>query len=158
MLFLDVDLVVTGNMDPFWEYEPGEMCVAENWTQKGMGIGNTSVYRWNMGKHTEIYEQYQRDNASVHAEHRVEQHYVSAMVPKMIYWPAEWCVSFKHSLLPKFPMNWFKTPTLPNETKVVAFTGRPDQDEARDGKWPAPWYKKFYKHVKPTPWIEEHWR
>ena len=158
VLFLDIDLVVTGNMDPFWEYHPGEMCVAENWTQKGQGIGNTSVYRWNMGKHTEIYEQYQRDSASVHAEHRVEQHYVSAMVDNMIYWPPEWCVSFKHSLLPSFPMNWFETPKLPRETKIVAFTGRPDQDQSRDGKSPAPWYKKFYKHVKPTPWIAEHWQ
>lgn len=158
VLFLDIDLVVTGNMDPFWDYHPGEMCVAENWTQKGRGIGNTSVYRWNMGKHTDIYEEYQRDNAAIHAQHRVEQHYVSAMVDNMIYWPPEWCVSFKHSLLPKFPMNWFQVPPLPAETKIVAFTGRPDQDQARDGKWPAPWYKKFYKHVKPTPWIAEHWQ
>ena len=29
--------------------------------------------------------------------------------------------------------------------------------EARDGRWPAPWYKKIYKAVKPTPWIGEHW-
>lgn len=158
VLFLDVDLVVTGSMDPFWDYHPGEMCVAENWTQKGQGIGNTSVYRWRMGTHTEIYEAYQRDNCSVHDEHRVEQHYVSAMVDKMIYWPPEWCLSFKHSILPKFPMNWFQTPQLPSETKIVAFTGRPDQDQARDGNWPAPWYKKVYKHVKPTPWIAEHWQ
>lgn len=158
VLFLDVDLVVTGNMDPFWEYHPGEMCVAENWTQKGQGIGNTSVYRWHMGTHTDIYEDYQRDNASVHAEHRVEQHYVSARVENMIYWPSDWCLSFKHSILPKFPMNWFQTPKLPDETKIVAFTGRPDQDQARDGKWPAPWHKKIYKHVKPTPWIAEHWQ
>lgn len=34
VLFLDVDLIVTGNMDPFWEFHPGEMCIAENWTQK----------------------------------------------------------------------------------------------------------------------------
>ena len=158
VLFLDVDLVVTGNMDPFWEFQPGKMCVAENWTQKGQGIGNTSVYRWHMGAHTDIYEEYQRDNSVVHAEHRVEQHYVSAMVEQMNYWPSEWCLSFKHSLLPKFPMNWFQTPALPSETKIVAFTGRPDQDQARDGNWPAPWYKKFYKHVKPTPWIAEHWQ
>jgi hypothetical protein len=55
-------------------------------------------------------------------------------------------------------MNWFMTPKLPSETKIVAFTGRPDPDEARDGKWQAPLHKKIYKHVKPTPWITEHWR
>lgn len=158
VLFLDIDLVVTGNLDPIWSYHPGEMCVAENWTQPGRGIGNTSVYRWRAGTHTEIYEQYQRDREAVHALYRVEQKYVSAMIKSMTYWPADWCVSFKHSLLPKFPMNWVQTPPLPEETKVVAFTGRPDQDQARDGLWPAPWYKKAYKHTKPTPWIAEHWR
>jgi hypothetical protein len=47
---------------------------------------------------------------------------------------------------------------LPPETKVVCFTGKPDPDEARDGVWPAPWYEKTYKYVRPTPWIAEHWR
>ena len=54
-------------------------------------------------------------------------------------------------------MNHFLTPRLPEETRVVAFTGKPDPDEARDGRWPAPWYKKIYKAVRPTPWIAEHW-
>jgi hypothetical protein len=40
----------------------------------------------------------------------------------------------------------------------VIFTGKPDPDEARDGKWPAKWHKKFYRTLKPTPWIGEHWR
>jgi len=55
-------------------------------------------------------------------------------------------------------MNFFKTPNLPRDTRIVAFTGKPDQDEAAIGVWPAPWYKKIYKFVKPTPWISEHWQ
>jgi hypothetical protein len=158
VLFLDVDLIVTGSLDPFFEYHPGKMCIAENWTQIGEGIGNTSVYKWTIGEHTEIFEKYQRDNTPIHAQFRASQQYVSAMIPDKIYWPSEWCVSFKHSLMPKFPLNWFQTPRLPEETRIVAFTGRPDPDEARDGRWQAPWYKRIYKHVKPTPWIAEHWR
>ncbi len=158
VLFLDVDLIITGSLDPFFEFSPGRFCIAENWTQMGMGIGNTSVYKWVVGQHTEIFEKYQRDSASIHAQFRASQQYVSAMTPEKIYWPEQWCVSFKHSLLPRFPMNWLQTPRLPKETKIVAFTGRPDPDEARDGKWKAPFHKKIYKHVRPTPWISEHWR
>lgn len=158
VLFLDVDLIVTGELNGFFEYEPGTFCVAENWTQKGMGIGNTSVYKWVVGEHTDIFETYQKDPLAVHARFRASQQYVSAMIPDKLYWPAEWCVSFKHSLMPSFPLNWLKTPALPSETRIVAFTGRPDPDEARDGNWRAPWYKKIYKHVRPTPWIAEHWR
>ena len=158
VLFLDIDLVVTGNLDAFWTYHPGKMCVAENWTQLGRGIGNTSIYRWRAGTYTEIYETYQNSSADIHARFRIEQHYISTSVEDMIYWPREWCASFKHSLLPKFPMNWLQTPALPPETKIVAFTGRPDQDQARDGDWPAPWYKKPYKHARPAHWIADHWR
>lgn len=158
VLFLDIDLVITGNLDPLFEYFAGAVCIAENWTQLGQGIGNTSIYRWRMGDYTEIYERYQADSAAIHARYRVEQHYISDVITDMEYWPSDWCVSFKHSLLPKFPMNWIQTPSLPSETKIVAFTGRPDQDQARDGDWPAPWYKKPYKHTKPTPWIADHWR
>lgn len=158
VLFLDVDGVITGDLDPLWEFRPGEMCVAENWTQLGRGIGNTSVYRWRMGTHTDIYERYQEHSAELHKSFRIDQQYTSSMIENLVYWPAEWCVSFKHSLLPRFPMNWLQTPALPSETKIVAFTGRPDQDQARDGDWPAPWYKKPYKHTKPARWIADHWR
>ncbi len=158
VLFLDVDLIVTGSLDAFFDYEPGKFCIAENWTQIGEGIGNTSVYRWTIGQHTEIFEEYQRDPEAVHAQFRASQQFVSARTPEKTYWPSDWCVSFKHSLMPRFPLNWFKTPELPPETRIVAFTGRPDPDEARDGHWKAPLYKKFYKHVRPTPWIAEHWR
>jgi len=56
-------------------------------------------------------------------------------------------------------MNFFKTPRLPKDTRIVAFTGKPDQDEAVKGRWPVKkWYKRLYKYVKPTPWIAEHWQ
>jgi len=55
-------------------------------------------------------------------------------------------------------MNFLRAAPLPPETKVVAFTGRPDPDEARDGRWDSPWIKRVYKYVRPTPWIAEHWR
>ena len=77
----------------------------------------------------------------------------------MAYWPADWCVSFKHTLMPRWPMNFVKVTPLPPETRVVCFTGLPNPDHARDGVWPTgAWYKRIYKHVRPTPWIAEHWR
>jgi len=158
VLFLDIDLIITGPLDDFFSYHPGEYCVIENWTQKGRGIGNTSVFRFPVGKYTEIYNKFMISPENVLKEYRVEQHFISAMIPEQKFWPESWCVSFKHSLLPKFPLNWFKTPSLPKDTRIVAFTGKPDPDEAAIGKWPVKsWYKHIYKHVLPTPWINEHW-
>lgn len=159
VLFFDLDVVITGNIDDFFDYHPGKFCVAQNWTQMDKRIGNTSIYRFPVGKMTRIFDDFDSDPEQILARFRIEQQYISAVSPEMIFFPPEWCVSFKHLLLPPWPMNFVRTPHLPPGTKVVAFTGKPDPDEARDGKWPvkSAW-KKLYKHVRPTPWIAEHWR
>lgn len=158
ILFLDLDLVITGNLDAFFDYEPGRFIGIENWTQMGQNIANTSVFRFPVGKYTHIFDRFDAEPQRWIDQYVIEQVYISREIEDMAFWPAQWCVSFKHSLLPAWPVRFWKTPALPEETKVVAFTGKPDQDEAIRGEWPAKWYKKFYKYVKPTPWIAEHWQ
>lgn len=158
VLVLDIDLVITGPIDEFFDYKPGAYCVIENWTQPGQKIGNTSVFRIPVGRFPFIYDQFNDNPADILKDYRIEQQYISDQISEFSFWPADWCLSFKHSIMPRFPTNWFKTPTLPPTAKIVAFTGHPDPDEARDGHWPAPWYKRHYKHVRPVPWIAQHWR
>lgn len=159
VLFVDLDVVITGPLDDFFDYAPGRFCIAENWTQLGQGIGNTSVYRWTVGTNTQIYDDFVRDPDAKIDTHTISQRYVSAAADNMTYWPAEWCVSFKHTLLPRWPLNFFKDVPLPAGTRIVAFTGKPDPDEAVIGQWPVKaWWKKAYKHVRPTRWIDENWR
>lgn len=159
VLFLDLDVVITGSLDEFFDHAPAAtFCVIENWTQKGSGIGNTSCYRFRVGAHSYIYERMCRESDAALAAHPNSQTYISRTISQKTFWPAEWCVSFKHTLLPRWPLNFFQCARLPADTKVVCFTGKPDPDEARDGRWPAPWHKRIYKHVRSTPWIAEHWR
>jgi len=159
VLFLDLDVVVTGNIDVFFDYMPGHFCVAENWTQPSQRIGNTSCYRFPFGKYTHIFDDFNRDPESVLARYGIEQQYISAEIDEMYFWPAEWCLSFKHSLVPSWPMNFFITPPLQSTARIIAFTGKPDPDEALVGRWPVRSLReKLYKHVRPTPWIGEHWR
>ncbi len=158
ILFLDIDLIVVGSLDDLFAFAPGEYCVIENWTQKGKGIGNTSAYRFPAGKYEQLFEIFDSDPGKVLEECGIEQQYISKYIPNQRFWPAEWCLSYKHDLVPKFPMNWLKPPALPENARLIAFTGRPDPDEARAGQWEAPWYKKFYKHAKPASWIDDHWR
>ncbi len=159
VLFFDLDVVVTGSVDEFFDFEPGRFCVAKNWTQPRSRVGNTSVYRFPVEKMRAIFNDFDRDPEAILKRFRIEQQYISAVVDDMVFWPQAWCVSFKHSLMPPWPLNFVMPPKLPAETKLVAFTGKPDPDEARDGIWPvkAAW-KRLYKHVRPTPWITEHWR
>lgn len=158
VLFLDLDLVITGNLDALFDFEPGRYCVIENWTQKGKNCGNTSVFRFPVGKYSHIFDRVHVDPISVLSRYRIEQLYISREIEDMVFWPQKWCVSFKHSLMPRWPLNFFTAPKLPPDTRVVAFTGKPDQDEALVGKWPVKhWSKKLYKHVRPTRWIADHW-
>lgn len=159
VLFLDLDLVVTGSLDSFFEYEPGAYVAIENWTQMGQGVGNTSAFRFPVGRFTHIYDRFVADPEAILARWRIEQQYISDEIPGMKYWPAAWCVSFKHSLLPRWPMNFFQAPKLPPDTRIVAFTGKPDPEDALIGVWPELKLRhRFYKHVRPTPWVGEHWR
>ena len=130
----------------------------ENWTQKTRGLGNTSAFRFPAGKHSALFEIFEANPNKVLEEHRTEQHYISKYIPNQRFWPMEWCVSFKHDLVPPFPFNWFREPALTPEARIVAFTGRPDPDEAAIGVWPAPLHKRFYKHALPATWVNEHWR
>ena len=160
VLFLDLDVVITGDLDAFFDHEPeADFIVAENWTQMGRGIGNTSVYRFEVGAYPEIYDAFMADPAGTIASHPNSQTYISRTTgERKRYWPAPWCVSFKHTLIPTWPLNFVKTPELPADAKVICFTGRPNPDEARDGRWPAPPLKRIYKYVRPTPWIAANWR
>ncbi|MEM6603910.1 MAG: hypothetical protein AAF621_07655 [Pseudomonadota bacterium] len=158
ILFLDIDIVVTSSLDPLFSYEQNEFVVIDNWTQPGQNIGNTSVFKFPVGRFKHVYDDLMRDTERYLREFRIEQQYVSAKIPQQKFWPSEWVISFKHSCLPSFPKNLFKAPELPDDAKIVAFHGKPDPIDALKGEWPAPWYKKFYKHVKPTQWIAEHWR
>lgn len=159
ILFFDLDVVITGSIDEFFDFEPGRFCVAENWTQPNSGVGNTSLYRFPAGRMQHIFDDFNRDPEKILAQYEIEQQFISAVAADMVFWPPEWAVSFKHNLLPRWPLNFFLVPKLPPGTKLVAFTGKPDPDEAAIGQWPvtAAW-KRLYKHVRPTPWITEHWR
>lgn len=158
VLFLDIDIVITSNIDALFEYMPNEFVVIDNWTQPGQNIGNTSVFRFPVGRFKHVYDDLMQDTNLYLQEFRIEQQYVSAKIPEQKFWPAAWVISFKHSCMPKFPYNLWTVPALPADAKIIAFHGKPDPIDALNGIWPAPWYKKFYKQVKKTTWIGQHWK
>ncbi len=159
ILYFDLDLVITGNIDDFFTYKPGRFAVIHNWTQPKLSVGNTSVYRFTVGKHKFIFDQFNADPEPWLKQYGISQKYISDQIKDRVFWPEEWCLSFKHSLIPPWPMRFFKTPELPEDAKVVAFTGKPDPEDAVIGSWPEKnFIKKSYKFVRPTPWIAEHWR
>jgi hypothetical protein len=157
-LYIDLDVVITGPLDDFFDYEPGRFCIIRNWTASHGGTGNTTCYRFLPGSAPHLFERMEREPDVVYRSYGNSQTFVSREVGQpTAYWPAPWCLSFKHSLLPPFPLNFLKAPKLPPDARLIAFTGQPDPDQALVGRWPMPAWKRLYKHVRPTPWIAEHW-
>ena len=49
---------------------------------------------------------------------------------------------------------------LPNDTSIVAFTGKPDPDDVINGVWPvkkSQIYKRLYKQLKTPQWVHDNW-
>jgi hypothetical protein len=158
-LFLDLDVVVVGALDEFFSHAPGGYAVIENWTKRGAGIGNTSVFRTRLGAHPEVYETFIADPVGVWKSDNIEQELISRLLADtQVFWPAPWCRSFKEELIPPWPARFWTPAALPPDARIVVFHGRPDPEEAARGVWPSPWYKKSYKTIRPATWIAEHWR
>ena len=163
VLHLDLDLIVTGSIDDFLDYKPDErFVVSENWTQPGKGIGNMSVFRYRIGELTVIWERFSADPLGMLEKYGNSQTFCSRTLGTFEMYPLEWCTGFKHTLIPGWPLNFFLTPKRPPEqVRIVAFTGKPDVEDAIAGVWPVPAskpWKKLYKHVCATPWLADIWR
>ena len=153
-LFLDIDIVIIDKIDAFFEH-PGDFCIIRDWTLPWRYTGNSSVYRYTIGKHTDVLDYFEANKAEVCSSFRTEQGYLTArekLANRLVFWPEEWCRSFKRHCMPKGPMGLIKAPAAPAGTKIVVFHGHPKPDEAIRGE-----SRKATRPMKPAPWIADFW-
>jgi hypothetical protein len=158
-LFLDLDVVIVAAVDPFFDHEPGYTCVVRDYrplrVRGDTWVGNTSVLRFEAGAHGALLAEFARDFAAIRTRLRNEQEYVSEHFHRrgaLRYWPPDWCPSFKHDCVAWGPLSYWTTPRLPPGARIVVFHGVPKPEQAisgHSGKW--------YRRVRPTPWITQHW-
>lgn len=158
VLFFDLDVVILDELSPFLDFEAEKFCIIENWTQIGQGIGNSSVFRYEAGKHTDIFEHFRQNHEQIYIDVTNEQTYLTEMVRETGYavkfWPEEWCRSFKRHSLPRNRLLRFvQTPRQPENCRVLVFHGPPKPIDAANGIWPQKW-----KTLRPAPWILKHWK
>ena len=159
VLFLDLDVVVVGNIDEYFTMD-GDVILTKHWKpSKKQGIGQTSVYRFEAGAHPELYEYFMEHEDEVRRTYRHEQAYVCAMTSKLGYlsfWPEKWMPSFKYVCMRPFPLCFFMRPRLPEDAKIVVFHGTPTPAEAVAGKVRGA--KKYFRHVICPKWLTDNWR
>jgi hypothetical protein len=154
-LFLDIDIVIVDDITPFFE-APGEFLIIHDWKRPWRVTGNSSVYRFELGAHPDVLEQFRSHSAQARARFRNEQAFLSDVLHrqgKLSYWPAEWCASFKYHCIPAWPSSWWRVPTYPAGTRIVIFHGEVNPPDALAGRRNRRW-----RHIEPTPWVATHWR
>ncbi|NCT68530.1 MAG: hypothetical protein GXC76_12955 [Rhodanobacteraceae bacterium] len=154
-LFLDLDLIVVDALDPLFDFEPGRFCIIHNWTHPDRRVGNSSVFRFEAGRHPQVFERYARDPATVVAAHRNEQIFLTQRIDKAegaVWWPAPWCVSFKKHCLPRGPAKLLVPARIPAGARVVVFHGEPNPPQAA-----REWRYKGHHFMRPARWILDYW-
>jgi len=154
-LFLDLDVVVVDDITPFFEH-PGEFLIIHDGKRPWRITGNSSVYRFELGAHADVLEQFRSHHADVRAQFRNEQAYLSDALHRrgqLAYWPATWCASWKYHCIPRFPANFWREPVIPEGARILVFHGVMNPPDALAGLSKGNW-----RIARPAPWIAQHWR
>jgi hypothetical protein len=153
-LFLDLDVVIVDDITPFFEH-PGDFLIIHDWKRPWRITGNSSVYRFELGAHAEVLEQFRREHESIRARLRNEQAWLSEFMHKqgvLGYWPREWCASWKYHCVPQFPLNFVRAPAVPHGARILIFHGVVNPPDAIDGRSMGNW-----RRALAAPWIAQHW-
>lgn len=169
-LFLDLDLVIVGSINPFFEL-PGTFLIIRDddlFRTKPMrklnpardhflhGVGNSSVFRYEMGAHRYILDTYLADPKGAAQRYEISQQFQSAQLAAhghLAYWPKGWCVSFKNDCVPRGLASWWRDPVVPADAKIVVFAGTPKMSDVLEGR-----RDKWYRRIGRVDWLHRAWR
>jgi hypothetical protein len=156
-LFIDLDVVVVGSLDAFFEL-PGEFLIihdyARPWRPRRI-TGNSSVYRFELGMHADVLAYFRAHADEVQARFRNEQAYLSDFLHRqgrLGYWPAAWCPSFKYHGIPAWPTNYWREPFVPEGARIMVFHGECNPPDALAGR-----RNRAFRFIRPARWIARHW-
>lgn len=154
-LFLDVDVVIVGSLDAFFS-EPGEFLIIHDYKRPWRVTGNSSVYRFELGAHSDVLAYFRSHVEEIRAKFRNEQAYLSDFLHrqgKLKYWPSAWCPSFKYHSIPRWPANYWQEPFVPQDARIVIFHGECNPPDALAGL-----RNRRFRFIKKARWVGEHWR
>ncbi|MCF3642347.1 hypothetical protein LXM94_20455 [Rhizobium sp. TRM95111] len=168
-LFLDLDLVIVDDIDCFFE-EPGIFLIIRdddlfrakplrkvNPTRDRFlaSVGNSSVFRYEIGAHAYILDAYVADPVAATERYEISQQFQSAELARhghLEYWPRDWCVSFKNACVPRYARSFFQDPAAPSGARIVVFAGTPKMGEVLSGGG-----QKWYRRIGDTSWLRDAW-
>ena len=145
-LFVDLDVSITGCLDPFFEFgHENDVILARNPAKPLHKLGQTSIYRMPVGALAPLQALFAADPQAVADKYRFEQHFVTKNAPNGVsFWPRSWVRHFRIDCIPVFPLNYFFAPRIPRGARVIIFAGALNPDDAMAGR-----YRKDLPHLSP---------
>lgn len=160
-MFLDLDVVITDNINSLFEVNPNEFVIIKD-LQAGK-IYNSSVFKLMLGTQTHVWDSFMQDKENIISRMHGDQDWISENVNDAKIWPKGWVVSFKKECNSRDKHSWGSIGRLlrskgyclpkgnaipPEEAKIVYFHGKPDPDDVVD---------KSFDMWKQAPWIRKEW-
>lgn len=166
-LYLDVDVLVVGNIDALFEYS-GRFCMMPVWRAYRFDnkVGNSSVVRLFVGNEAHIVERFNSESLKHWVDtYSGDQTFVSDTAGDITFFPTEWCASFKDTLPRNGIVKFFSRPNFPKGARILVFSGLNTPPAAIKGeidptKSPNKRRQKtrFRRRFRPATWVKELWR
>lgn len=137
VLFLDLDVIVTGSLDDFFSFgDPDDTVLGLNPNTPLEKLGQTSVYRMRVGKLKPLQDIFRADPQGAADKYKYEQRFVTRNAPGGVkFWPRRWLAHFRMQCVPIFPLNYLREARIPKGTRIVIFPGNLNPPDAIEGRW-----------------------
>lgn len=158
-LFLDLDTLVLGRIDRFFE-APGETILqdmGQGWRappRPGPAEPGTCIFAYTIGGQGHIPAAFMAEKARNKATFQNEQDFVAAHARDLHLWPEGWVRSFKRHVARRNGRDLLTNPPHPKDVPIIAFHGRPrPADLIQTGIW------GLFPHLGrgPVGWVRDYW-
>jgi len=160
ILYIDLDVVITGKLDDFFTYKPGNFLITKDLKT---GAYNSSVFRYSIGSQPQIWESFLADSEMITQKYHGDQDWISETVRDAELWPEKWVVSFKKQCKARIKHSYGPTgkflrrigllkatgdSIIPKGARIVQFHGKPDPEDVMNGP---------YDMYRQALWIKDYW-
>lgn len=140
-LLIDIDVVITGSLDKFFEHRPGSFMICQDFNRqwhRAYTRCNSSVVRFDRDRGSSIWDAWRNTKDRSIGSYRGDQDWMDENILDKIWWPYAWAQSWKWEVYkggrkaPHSEVYNSSTTTLDPECSILVFHGKPDPHEVND--------------------------
>jgi hypothetical protein len=145
LLYFDLDVIITGNIDWMWKLDPTKFCTVRDfkylWKPEWAGL-NSSIMLWDTERFWAIWQDFrQRDRDRLIRQYRGDQDYLNDIIDPtdLEFFDPNWVKSWRWQCNDgglEWDTRTYKSPgtgtCLESSTKIIVFHGRPKPHEIND--------------------------